>query len=148
MKSERGFTLLEIMIVVALIGILSSIAIPYYGDYVTRGKIPDATSNLSTKRVLMEQYFQDNHSYLSGATCPPTVAPDSSISKYFTFTCSNMNTNTYTITATGKTPGTMAGFTYTIDQSNTKTSSIVAPAKLSWNSNSNSCWIVNTAGQC
>jgi type IV pilus assembly protein PilE len=148
MKSAKGFTLIEIMIVIALIGILASIAIPYYGDYVTRAKIPDATSNLAAKRVLMEQYFQDNHSYLSGATCPATVAPDSTLSKYFTFTCSNMNTDTYTITATGKSPGTMAGFIYTIDQSNTKTSAIGSPAKSRWISISNTCWITNTGGQC
>ncbi|MGA7595835.1 MAG: type IV pilin protein [Gallionella sp.] len=148
MTFAKGFTLIEIMIVVALIGILSAIAIPYYGDYVTRGKIPDATSNLAAKRVLMEQFFQDNHSYLSGASCPPSVGPDSSSSKYFTFTCSNMNTDTYTITATGKNPGTMAGFTYTIDQSNTKTSAIGAPAKSKWVSISNNCWITNTGGQC
>jgi type IV pilus assembly protein PilE len=146
MKFAKGFTLIEVMVVVALIAILASFALPAYSDYVTRGKIPDATSNLASKRVLMEQYFQDNHSYLSGATCPASVAPDSATSRNFSFTCSNMNTNTFTITATGT--GTMAGFSYTVDESNTKTSTIAAPAKSKWIANSASCWITNTGGQC
>lgn len=148
MKSAKGFTLIEILVVVALIGILSAIAIPAYSDYVTRGKIPNATSNLASKRVLMEQFFQDNHSYLSGASCPTTVAPDSTSSKYFTFSCTNMAMNTFTITATGVNPGTMAGFSYTIDQTNTKTSNIVSPAKSNWRATSGSCWIINTGGKC
>ena len=146
MKLAQGFTLIEVMIVVAIVAILATIAVPSYADYVTRGRIPEATSNLANKRVLMEQYFQDNHSYLSGATCPATVAPDSTTSKYFTFSCSSMNTDTYTITATGS--GSMAGFSYTIDQSNTKTSTIAAPAKVSWQSSSPSCWITKSGGQC
>lgn len=146
MKYAKGFTLIELMIVVAVIAILATVAIPSYSNYVTRGRIPDATSNLASKRVLMEQYFQDNHSYLSGVTCPATVAPDSTTSKYFSFSCSNMNANTFTIIATGI--GTMNGFSYTIDQSNTKTSSIVAPANSNWQAMSNNCWITNTGGQC
>jgi type IV pilus assembly protein PilE len=144
MKSAKGFTLIEIMIVVALIGILASIAIPYYGDYTTRAKIPDATSNLAAKRVLMEQFFQDNHTYVGAPACNN----DTTSSKYFTFSCSNLNTDTYTITAAGNNPGTMAGFTYKIDQSNTKSTTIGAPAKNKWISLSNDCWIINTGGQC
>ena len=151
MKLVRGFTLIEVLIVVAIIGILASIALPAYGNYVTRGKIPDATSNLASKRVLMEQSFQDNHCYLSGspacsvAACPTTVAPDTASSKFFTFSCA-ATINTFTITATGT--GTMAGFSYTIDQSNTKTSTIVSPTNANWTASSTTCWIINTGGQC
>ncbi|MGB7596894.1 MAG: type IV pilin protein [Gallionella sp.] len=142
MKSARGFTLIEIMIVIAIIGILAAIAIPAYGDYVTRGKIPDATSNLAAKRVLMEQYFQDNHTYLGAPACNN----DGTSSKYFTFSCPTLSASAYTIQATGS--GTMAGFTYTIDQSNDKASSIGSPAKPGWININTSCWIVNKGGQC
>jgi len=143
MKSANGFTLIEIMIVVALIGILASIAIPYYGDYVTRGRIPDATSNLASKRVLMEQFFQDNHTYVGAPACNN----DTTTSKYFTFSCPVAATvNAFNIVATGT--GTMSGFGYSIDQSNAKASDIALPAEASWIASSTTCWIINTAGQC
>ena len=145
MKSACGFTLIEIMVVIAIIGILAALAVPAYGDYVTRGRIPDATSNLASKRVLMEQFFQDNHSYLSGVACPATVAPDTTSSKYFDFGCT-ATTSAFTITATGK--STMSGFVYTIDESNTKTSTIASPANNNWIASNTTCWITNTGGTC
>jgi type IV pilus assembly protein PilE len=156
MKFAKGFTLIEIMITVAIIGILASIALPAYGNYVTRGKIPDATSNLASKRVLMEQFFQDNHTYVAAPACDT----DTTSSKYFTFSCviapgvapTVGAPNVYTIAAVGNNPGTMAGFTYTIDQSNIKASVIASPAKDLWifdmSTNPPTCWIINTGGQC
>jgi len=145
MKLQKGFTLIELMIVVVIVGILASVAIPAYSNYVIRGKIPDATSNLATKRVQMEQFFQDSRTYLSGAACPASVAPDTTSGKYFTFSCVATAT-TYTVTATGT--GSMLGFSYTIDQSNTKGSTIAAPAPASWVANSATCWITKQGGVC
>lgn len=144
MRSQKGFTLMELMVVVVIIGILSAVSLPVYKDYVIRGKIPDATSNLAIKRTAMEQYFQDNLSYLSGATCPASATESSATN--FTFSCGNMSKNTYTITATGI--GSMSGFSYTIDQSNVKTSTIANPAPSGWIGNSTSCWITKAGGVC
>lgn len=133
---------MELLVVVAIVGILAAIAVPAYNNYVVRGKIPQATSTLANKRVQMEQYFQDNRSYLLNGACPTTVAPDTTSSQYFSFSCAATAT-TFTITATGT--GDMAGFSYTIDQNNAKTSTITASG---WAATSTSCWITKQGGVC
>lgn len=146
-RNQHGFTLIELLTVVAIAGILASIALPSYTNYVTRGKIPNATANLSAKRIQMEQFFQDNHTYVGAPAC----ANDTTTSLYFTFACSVAATaTTYTLQATGGNGKnqTMDGFIYTINESNAKTSSIVAPAKAGWIASSTSCWITSTGGAC
>jgi len=70
MHRQSGFTLIEVMITIAIVAILAAIAIPNYANYLTRGKIQEATSNLLGMRVKMEQYFQDNRMYVSpGGGC-------------------------------------------------------------------------------
>lgn len=133
---------MEVMIAAVIASILAAIALPAYGNYVKRGQIAEATTNLASLRVSMEQYFQDNRTYLNGAACGATmpVAPQV---RYFTITCAATNA-TYTITATGT--GSMAGFAYTIDQQNAKTSNITAP---DWsNPNPNNCWAIKQGGAC
>lgn len=131
MKVQKGFTLVELMIVVAVIGILASIGIPAYGDYVTRGKLVEGTSALSDGRVKMEQYFQDNRTYVGG-TAPANTTN-------FTYAASNLSTATYTITATGT--GNLSAFIYTIDQANAKTSNTP------WG-NGATCWIMKKGDAC
>jgi type IV pilus assembly protein PilE len=139
----RGFTLVELMVVVAIVGILSAIALPAYSDYVMRGKIPDAIANLAAKRVQLEQFYQDNKTYAGAPAC----TADTTTSKYFDFSCFVAGTaSVYTLQAAGK--SSMAGFTYTVDQSNVKGSSIVSPAPAGWVAASTSCWISNKGGSC
>ncbi len=60
--------------------ILAAIALPNYADYVTRGKITEATTGLSDMRQRYEQFFLDTRSYLNGcATVGPLVPPASRI---------------------------------------------------------------------
>jgi prepilin-type N-terminal cleavage/methylation domain-containing protein len=132
MKSQKGFTLIELLIVIVVITILASVGYPSYVDYVTRGKLAQATSGLSDGRIKMEQFFQDNRTYVGGP-CP-------SASDSFTFACSNLSATTYTITATG-TATNMTNFSYTINEANTKTSTTP------WG-NSTTCWVIKTGGAC
>lgn len=139
MNKLRGFTLVELMVVVAVIGILAAVAIPNYSSYVTRGKIPDATSNLSAKRTQMEQSYQDNRTYVGAPAC----VTDTTSSKYFTFTCV-ATANTYTLTATGV--GSMLNFAYTVNEQNAKTTAAVPTG---WTiPNPNACWATKQDGSC
>lgn len=137
-SAAQGFTLIELMMVVVIVGILAAIALPAYNDYITRGKLPDATNTLADTRIRLEQYFQDNRTYLDvGAitfTCPGA-------SKYFTFACARTAT-TYTLTATGK--NDLSAFSYTLDQSNAKTSSTPS----NWGGTNQPCWIMRKGDSC
>src|SRR5664279_3839562 len=84
----RGFTLIEVMIVVAIVAVLAAIALPSYTDYIRRGKIIDATSKLSDARVHLEQWFQDNRSYLRA--CDPVTGVVRTVpgpDDYFVLSC-------------------------------------------------------------
>ncbi len=140
MKMQKGFTLIELMIVVVIVSILSVIVLPAYSNYVKRGRIAEATTNLSGLRVSMEQYYQDNRTYLNGAACG-AVMPTAPAVQSFAFTCA-ATANTYTITATGT--GSMLNFRYTINQANAKTSTITAAG---WTGNA-ACWATKQDGSC
>ncbi len=74
-RRAQGFTLIELMIVVAIVAILTTIAYPNYRDYVIRGQLVDATQGLAAVRANMERYFQDNRSYVASARSPLPAAP-------------------------------------------------------------------------
>lgn len=141
MKRQSGFTLVELMVAVVVVGILAAVVVPAYSNYVKRGRIAEATSNLGALRVSMEQYYLDNRTYLNGAACGVTM-PTSPQVQNFTFACAGTAT-TYTVTATGA--GGMAGFVYTIDQNNTKASTITGVS--GWSGNA-ACWVTKPGGAC
>jgi type IV pilus assembly protein PilE len=138
MNTQRGFTLIEVMIVIAIIGILSAIALPAYTDYILRGKLTEAHSQMLTLRTSAEQYFQDNRTYIGF----PCSAPSA---RYFTYACSNLTGTTYTVTATGVAAEGTNGFVFTLDQANTRQTTGV-PAK--WSLPSGNCWVSKKNGQC
>ncbi len=57
MTNQKGFTLIELMIVVAIIGILASVAVPQYQDYIVRSKVADAFSGTSTAKLTLGDYY-------------------------------------------------------------------------------------------
>lgn len=66
MKASKGFTLIELMIVVAVIGILAMIAYPSYSEYVKRGKRAEAKAALMEGAQALERYYSSNGTYLKG----------------------------------------------------------------------------------
>jgi type IV pilus assembly protein PilE len=137
----RGFTLVEVMVVVAIIGILASVAIPSYQDYVRRGQLPDAFASLADYRVKMEQYYQDNRRYgtaacADGADAPAWKSFKPSGSGYFTFACELSGTQAYKLTATGA-KGAAKGHVYTLNQDNAK-----ATTSFKGESSTKACWLL------
>lgn len=140
MRFARGFTIIEILIVVAIIGILSAIAFPSYNNYVMRSKISEAVGNLSDMRAKMEQYFLDNRTYVN-ACQPGTVAPLPT-GKYFSYACSNLTGSTFKVTATGL--ADMSAFVYSVDQNNVRATEGL-PA--GWTASA-TCWVLRKDGAC
>lgn len=130
----RGFTLIEVMVVVAIVALLASVALPSYQDYVTRAKIAEATSQLPSIANKAEQFFADRRTY-QGFLCKPV-----SDTKHFNYECDPApDQDGYTIKASGK--DQMSGYTYTLDSKGQKTSTTPY-------GNSDNCWVVRKGGKC
>ena len=56
-KTNKGFTLIELMIVVAIIGILAAVALPTYQDYTTRAKVTEGLSLANTLKTMVSEYY-------------------------------------------------------------------------------------------
>lgn len=140
--SPRGFTLIEVMVAVAIVGILAALAMPAYTDYILRGRLVDATNLLSAGRTNMERHFQDNRTYAtSGTFAPPCTATLGT----FSMTCSTTpDATSYRLSATGS--GSTAGFAYTVTQADVRTTVIAAPAP--WPAATSACWVMKKGQPC
>ncbi|MGP5554632.1 pilin [Psychrobacter celer] len=68
MNAQKGFTLIELMIVVAIIGILAAIAIPQYQNYVGRANVAAAVQTLSSNKTGLENYVMENGFFPDGTS--------------------------------------------------------------------------------
>jgi type IV pilus assembly protein PilE len=109
---HRGFTIIELMIAVAIVAILSAIALPSYNDYIMRSRVPPGLDALTATATRLEQRYQDTGNYANAAACGVAMPTPAN----FTVTCalgSGATANqSFTLTATGS--GPLTGYTYTL----------------------------------
>jgi len=94
-KQDVGFTLIELMVTVVIIGILASIAFPAYQQMVLRSNRADAIDTLATTAQQLERQFTDTNSYAD------FVVPTTSTNGFYAITA-NLTAASYTLTATAK----------------------------------------------
>jgi type IV pilus assembly protein PilE len=143
----HGFTLIELMIGVAIVAILAAVAIPQYRDYVTRSRLADAGSGLTTMRAQMERYYQDNRTYANAGTfvspCNNTATAARTFGDFVISCTGTLNATQFTLQAVGS--GASSGFTFTIDYQDVRATTAL-PAN--WGSTCASKWIMKKGDSC
>lgn len=121
-KRHEGFTLIELMIVVVIVGILAAIAYPSYVNFIMKSRRSDALATLAQDQITLERCYAQNFSYNKACGSLPTF-PQTSPQGYYTITLTNLGTASYTLTATAKGSQTedVDCASFTVDQANVKT---------------------------
>jgi type IV pilus assembly protein PilE len=99
-----GFTLIELLVAVAIVGILSAIALPAYNNYVIKGKRSQAKAVMLSLSQMEERYYTNNNAYYPVTTAAPNTEPQG----WPNFAGTSMAARTYDISVTA------ASSTYTI----------------------------------
>jgi type IV pilus assembly protein PilE len=143
LAGQRGFTLIELMIAIAVVGILAAVAYPSYTAYVRRGKIASALGGLSAVRVKLEQYYQDNRHYGSTGSACGVAMPTAT---GFQFSCAwgaGATSQSFVVTATGQAAAGMNGYVYTIDDADRQVT-----VQFDGQAVNKPCWIQKSGQSC
>ena len=118
----QAFSLIELLIVIVIIGILTTIAYPTYTSYVLKSHRSDGLAALAQDQIMLERCYSQNFSYSAACNALPTF-PQNSSQKYYSISLSNLGTSTYTLTAVpqGAQTNDKTCATMTVNQANVKT---------------------------
>ncbi|MBU1699091.1 MAG: prepilin-type N-terminal cleavage/methylation domain-containing protein [Candidatus Eisenbacteria bacterium] len=115
--NQKGFTMIELMVVVVVVAILAAIAVPLYGKYIRNARLTEATGRIGEIITASKAYAQEHQDVAGNPTWPPAVGGgivDLSATELFTYTITagggaNASANPLTIRATGTVGLKMAG---------------------------------------
>ena len=99
-RVRRGFTLIELMIVVAVIAILAAVALPTYQESVRKARRTEAKASLSVAAQMMERYLTEKGSYAGATLGSGGVYADQSENKHYALSLAGLGASTFTLSAT------------------------------------------------
>ncbi len=101
---RKGFSLIELMIVIVVVGILASIAYPSYVEYITRARRSDGQSALMDLASRMERYYSDHNTYqtatIGGSATTSVLTSSASAEAWYTLSITSATSSAYTLKAT------------------------------------------------
>lgn len=137
---QAGFSLVELMVALAIAAVIAAFALPAYRDHTLRSYLPEMSSSLQLSALRLEQYYQDHRSYLKGTDCGVTLPS----SEHFAYTCTSPEDGqSFLITATGL--AAMAEFSYTINHQG-QTRTVLLPER--WGKTPSNCWVMKPGVVC
>ncbi len=98
---QKGFTLIELMIVVAIIGILAAVALPAYQDYTTRAKVSEVVLAASSARTAIAEYVAASGAFPSSASAASIATQSSKYVSSVVYSNTSASAGVVTVTAQG-----------------------------------------------
>jgi type IV pilus assembly protein PilE len=98
-RTIKGFTLVELLIALVIIGILVSFAYPSYLQFIQKSRRADALAILTQDQIIFERCYSQNFSYVAACGALPAF-PQTTPEGFYTINVSNLTATTYTLTAT------------------------------------------------